>query len=81
MGLLGEVEQAQAAHRVGGICGVKRVLESLPPAEADELREILAEPKSRYMDSTIWQVLRARGFEVGDQAIGRHRNGTCKCSR
>jgi hypothetical protein len=80
-GLLGEVEQAQADHRIGGVCGIRRVLETLPPAEADELRAILAEPASKYMHSTISRVLRARQIEVSDQTISRHRGGICRCPR
>lgn len=81
MGLIEEVEQAQSAHRVGGVCGVRRLLESMDPAEADELREILAEPKSRYMDKVVWRVLQTRGIDIGEQAIARHRNGVCRCGR
>ena len=77
MSLLGEVRQAQAAHRVGGVCGIRRVLERLDPAEAEELRVAMDDPA--IMHSTIARVLKSREFDVGDQTVARHRNGICRC--
>ena len=79
MGLLREVEQAQSEHRVGGICGVRRVLERLDPADAEELRVAMDDPA--VMHSVLSRVLKARGFDVADQTISRHRSGTCRCPR
>lgn len=79
MGLLGEVQQAQASHKVGGICGVHRVLERLDPVEADELRVAMDDPS--IMHSVLSKVLKTRGFDVADQTVSRHRNGICRCPR
>jgi hypothetical protein len=77
MGLLEEVGQAQAAHRVGGVCGIKRVLETLDPADADDLRAVLDDQS--IMHTVISRVLNARGHEVGRKTIENHRKGECKC--
>lgn len=81
MGLLGEVQEEQARHRVGGTCGIKRVLDSLDPADRDDLIAALALDPAEAMHSTIARVLKARGHEVSDHTVRRHRNGECRCAR
>jgi hypothetical protein len=63
------------------MCGVKKVLDSLDPADRDDLIAALAMDPGDVMHSTISRVLRARGIELSDQTIGRHRNGVCRCER
>jgi hypothetical protein len=77
VGLLEEVEQDRAAGRIGGICGIRLVLERLDSADADDLRAVLADPE--VMHATIGRVLKARGFNIGRESISNHRNGVCKC--
>jgi hypothetical protein len=77
VGLLGEVQEAQAAHRVGGVCGIKRVLETLDPADADDLRAVLDDQSN--MNTIIARVLENRGITMSEQTIRRHRKGQCSC--
>jgi hypothetical protein len=77
VGLLEEVERDRAGHRVGGVCGIRTVLERLDSADADDLRAVLGDPD--VMHATIVRVLKARGFEVGRESIANHRRGVCKC--
>jgi hypothetical protein len=79
VGLLEEVGQVQAERRVGGVCTVKRVLETLEPADRDDLIAVLAKDKSEVMDATIVRVLKARDIHVGRESISNHRAGVCKC--
>lgn len=78
MGLLDEVEQAQSAQRRGN-CGIRRVLDTLDPGDADELRAILAEPVAVYGHVVIARVLNARGIEIGRRTVEAHRSGACSC--
>jgi hypothetical protein len=77
--LLGEVRAAQDGHKGRRPCGVHRVLERLDPAEADELREVLADRS--IMHTVITTVLQARGFDVHRKTVEAHRNGGCRCGR
>jgi hypothetical protein len=79
VGLLGEVREAQDAHRGRRPCGISRVLETLDSAEADELREVLADRS--IMHTVIASVLQARGFDVHRKTVEAHRNGGCRCER
>jgi hypothetical protein len=55
------------------------VLETLDSAEADELREVLADRS--IMHTVIASVLQARGFDVHRKTVEAHRNGGCRCER
>lgn len=71
MGLLDEVRAEQAGRRRGGKSAVTRVLESLDDAERDELLQIMRD--DLWTSISIASALKARGFEVNDEQIRRHR--------
>lgn len=62
-------------------CPVKRLLESLPEADAAALHRALAMPTQDMPSATISKRLRAHGHDLSGQTICRHRNGACKCPR
>jgi len=79
VGLLGEVREAQAAHRKGLPCSVSVALEGLQGEDRKDFEEALAD-ESIY-GSTLSRVLKARGFVVPQESIQRHRRGVCACPR
>ena len=67
---------AEAAPR-GAICGVRKYLESVSEADADELRAALA---SIYPSTMLARVLKRQGVDVTAYTLQRHRKGDCLCS-
>jgi len=61
----------------GDPCSVGALLASLPNAEADALRGILAD--DLWSHSAIYDMLEEEGHEARRQTIGRHRRGQCRC--
>lgn len=59
------------------LCRVKVVSAALPEEDAKELAEMLADPLIR--STWIVRALRARGFEIGESSVERHRSGGCRC--
>ena len=59
-------------------CGVRYALRVLPPATAVTLRSACANTAVQHAE--ISAALAELGVEVGGFAIGRHRNGQCKCA-
>lgn len=62
--------------RVGGSCRTCELLRSLPDADADALRDALADPK--FSNAGLAKILRGEGYSVADTTVGRHRRGECK---
>jgi GAF domain-containing protein len=79
VGLLGEVQEAQEARKRARVCGLTRVLRELDEGDAADL--VAAMDDKKLMHTTIAEVLVARGFEINDQIISRHRRGQCGCAR
>ena len=74
MSLLEEAQGLQ--RRAGATCSVQALLDRLGPSEQAELAEAIASPVQAV---ALSKALRARGHEVGDQSIARHRRGDCQC--
>ena len=81
MGLLGEVQAAQAAKRRGSKrCGIWEVKEALSKADADDLEVAMGD--HAIMATTLAEFLVAKGFDrVSDQIVRHHRKGKCGCPR
>ena len=82
MGLLGEVQAAQAAKRKGSKrCGIWEIKQRLSKGDAADLDAAMARPLDEVMHSTIAEVLRARELDISDQIVSHHRRGKCGCPR
>ena len=79
MGLVDDVRAA--TRRPGGKCGIPGILLAHPEI-ADELRELLAQPVYVAGHRAIATALREKhDVMTSGDAIGRHRNGECRCPR
>jgi hypothetical protein len=68
-------EQVTAQRlRAGGTCPICLWLDE-HPADADEMRDILADPLVLHSELHRW--FRAQGIVVGRQAVPNHRQGAC----
>ena len=63
--------------RAGTVCGVKKVLDSMPEADAKAVLEALADPLIKA--TAIYKALKARGYQITDGTISRHRRKECVC--
>lgn len=52
----------------------------LPEGGRDMLREALPQ-RDRFSSVTLSEWLKSKDVDLGDSAINRHRNGTCRCAR
>lgn len=68
MGLRDEVQNEQGVN--SGV--MKDILSKLNPEEAEELLELLADTKN-VQGSSIYRVLKKRGFEVSERTVQRYR--------
>jgi len=73
LSLLSELQAIPAAPSRCPIVQIRATLGD----EADELDQAMNDPAIRNVDLGV--VLRRRGFNVADNAIGRHRRGRCSC--
>lgn len=73
-GLLAFVEAEQSVQK---ICKAMKVREKLPPEMRSELDTMLN--SDRYTTSVIHRALTAHGYQLGRDAVARHRRGECGC--
>lgn len=78
MSLMQEILATQRAKKQPG-CPVARAIRSLEGEDAEALTAALAEPD--IMHVTITEVLRNRGFVMGEKAVRGHRSNACSCYR
>lgn len=75
-------ERLQGASRGQGMpCSVAVALRELPPDDAAALKEALDAPWRIMGHAKIEADLAAEGHPVGVGSVGKHRRGTCRCSR
>ena len=79
MGLLGEVQAAQAGTKPGLPCIVVKIRRDLAGQDAKDFEAALAD--HGVYSTALTKVLRSRGFDVARGAIQRHRRGECGCPR
>lgn len=79
MGLLGEVQAAQAGHRKGTPCAIRVAMEALAGQDRKDFTAALEDPA--IMASVLARVMQARGVRVPQESIQRHRRGACGCHR
>jgi hypothetical protein len=69
----------------GRPCSIGALIEVLAdePEELAALQVMLhgSETVEQFEDVKTWHALRADGYDVGRQSIGRHRRGDCRCAR
>lgn len=75
--LLDEIAAASASHRKGPLCTVARIMSEMPEVDAVDLDTAFKDLK--YSNKSILMVLRARGFDVAQTTVARHRRGECAC--
>lgn len=73
------IEEEIRASKPAPDCSVKVFLEGLNDADRTSLIRWLARPSKDAPTSAIFRVLRKRGFPRTDQAVAKHRRGTCSC--
>jgi hypothetical protein len=73
---MGEIV-AQNNSAKGPPCGLVAVYNSLQPADQADLTGALNDTEIRT--TAIRRALAARGFQVSDHTISRHRRGECLC--
>lgn len=61
------------------VCPVARVLASLPPKDRDVLVAALGNKDITH--AAIAAVLTENGHKMAQDAMGRHRRGSCGCAR
>lgn len=61
----------------GPRCSVGRLLASLPEADADVLRQVMAD--DAWTAKRIAERLRHKDIDVSQYTLNRHRNGECLC--
>lgn len=76
MSLLDDVRAAGASRPT---CRIAHLLEELGDDLADELRDVLAVPIHEAGHLAIARALNARGYDVTERVIARHRKGECAC--
>ena len=74
--LLDEI-QTENRVRKGPLCTVKLILGELSPEDATGLNQAMADLEVKT--TAIRRALVARGFQIGDTSIARHRKGECFC--
>lgn len=75
MGLLNEIEQAQAAP--AKVCKTGRILKGMSKADADDLRAAIVNPQ--IQTEAIVKVLNSHGYTISTSQFGSHRRGECCC--
>lgn len=59
-------------------CKVRTVVEQLDAADADILRNALAD-KNKWRDYPLSKALEGRGIYISPNSITKHRAGACSC--
>ena len=66
----------------GSPCPIQLLLsEKLDSAEAKGLQTMLDAPWRLWPHSEVEKALEAEGHRIGVGAVGKHRRGTCRCSK
>ncbi len=73
--LLAELRGAKIVK--GPPCSIGATLAALDPTDASDLADALAD--EAIAATVIARVMTARGYKLGNQAVGRHRRGDCNC--
>lgn len=63
----------------GTTCTIATALLEVDIELRTEIEAVIASPA--YTSSAITRALKARGIEVAEQAMSRHRREACRCSR
>lgn len=75
MGLAERIQENNWRYRP--VCTVARLIADLPDDDRVALSDALADPG--ILLSAIERALRADGYEIAAQTLGRHRRGDCRC--
>jgi hypothetical protein len=75
-GLLDEI-MALNNGRPGTVCGVAKMYEVLPDDDANALKQAIANPLIKA--TAIARALKARGYQITDGTVTRHRRQECVC--
>lgn len=78
LSILDEIAQVTVDSRKGPLCSVARILSEMPEVDAADLDTAFAD-RLKYSNKAIFTVLRARGFDICQTTIARHRRGECAC--
>lgn len=76
-GLLAEITELAESSRPGPKCTLTLAKGVLDESDAADLEAALAD--QAITNAVIAKALRARGFNVADQAVARHRRKVCAC--
>lgn len=74
--LLDEIKAVQSQHKPT-TCTVALILQQVEESDLPALQQALDDPT--IFGTSIAKVLKARGLDVGAQAIQRHRRKACHC--
>lgn len=77
MGLMDEIRQE--IPKKGPRCSIRTAMEEMDPADAKELK--LAFEDRSIPGTAIFRALKARGLEVSDHTLQRHRRKECSCRK
>lgn len=76
---LGDEIASQATRRQGATCGVATVRAALGPDDAADFDRWLTADRLGVAGA-ISRALKARGIDLAEHTIARHRRGDCRCS-
>lgn len=69
--------QTENRVRKGPLCTVHLIMDDLTPDDIAGLNQAMSDPEVKT--TAIRRALVARGFQIGDTSIARHRKGECFC--
>jgi hypothetical protein len=75
-GLLDEI-MALNNNRPGTVCGIAKMQEVLEPDDVEALNQAVANPMVKA--TAIARALKARGYQITDGTVTRHRRKECAC--
>ena len=75
-GLLDEI-MALNNGRPGTVCGIAKLYEALPAEDTEALKKAIADPMVKA--TAIARALKARGYQITDSVVTRHRRKECVC--
>lgn len=76
---LADPEGARSLYHKGPTCAIATALDTLPPEQAEFLRQALDNPNARGID--IADALTAFDMNISGHTVQRHRRGRCRCER
>lgn len=77
--LLDEMRSIQTAKKIGATCSVSKVIEVMPPEEAEALRTAFGDATIDSMTIEVW--IGRKGHTLRRHTISRHRRGECTCEK